>query len=141
MDRTGDEVYELRFRDLRTGRDLPDVIERTYYGGAFAADGGSFLYTVHDQTYRPYQVWRHRVGQTPDRLVLQEEDRRFELTVRRTRSGDFIIITAASRATVQEWAVPAGVPEAPLAPIRPRVHGRRRPSSTCAGRTVAAGCS
>jgi oligopeptidase B len=123
VDRTGDEVYELRFRELRTGRDLPDVIERTYYGGAFAADGGSFFYTVHDETYRPYQVWRHRVGQTPDRLVLQEDDRRFELTVRRTRSGDFVIITAASRATVQEWAVPAGVPEAPPAPIRPRVHG------------------
>ena len=34
VDTTGDEVYELRFRDLRTGRDLDDAVPRTYYGGA-----------------------------------------------------------------------------------------------------------
>ena len=55
--------------------------------------------------------------------MLQEDDRRFELTVRRTRSGDFVIITAASRATVQEWALPAAEPDAAPLPIRPRVHG------------------
>ena len=123
LDRTGDEVYELRFRDLRTGLDLPDVIERSYYGGAFAGDGQTFFYTVHDATYRPHQVWRHRIGDGNDVLVLQEDDRRFELTVRRTRSGDYVIITAASRATVQEWALPATEPEAIPVPIRPRVQG------------------
>ena len=41
----------------------------------------SFLYTVHDDAYRPCQVWRHRLG-TPvadDVLVLDEPDERFEL--------------------------------------------------------------
>lgn len=123
VDRTGDEVYELRFRDLRTGLDLPDVIERSYYGGAFAADGRTFFYTVHDETYRPHQVWRHRIGDERDSLVLQEDDRRFELTVRRTRSGHFVIIEASSRSTVQEWALPAAEPDAAPVPIRPRVHG------------------
>ena len=29
-DRAGDELYELRFRDLSTGTDLPDVVPDTY---------------------------------------------------------------------------------------------------------------
>ena len=64
VDRTGDEVYELRFRDLRTGTELDDVIPRTYYGGGWSADSRWFFYTVHDQAYRPQQVWRHRIGTT-----------------------------------------------------------------------------
>ena len=62
VDTTGDEVFELRFRDLRTGTDLPDRIPRTYYGGAWSADSQWFFYTVHDQAYRPFQLWRHRIG-------------------------------------------------------------------------------
>ena len=45
VDRTGDEVYELRFRDLETGADLPEVVPRTYYGGAWSADSDHFFYT------------------------------------------------------------------------------------------------
>ena len=43
VDRDGDEVYELRFRDLGTGRDLDEVIPRSYYGGAWSADCGVLL--------------------------------------------------------------------------------------------------
>ena len=38
VDFDGDEVYQLRVRDLATGQDLPERIERTYYGLAWAAD-------------------------------------------------------------------------------------------------------
>ena len=70
MDRTGDEVYELRFRDLRTDTTLDEVIPRTYYGGAWSADSQWFFYTVHDDAYRPHQVWRHRIGTAPADDVL-----------------------------------------------------------------------
>ena len=53
VDTTGDEVYTLRFRDLRTGADLPDRVERVYYSGAWTADSSAFLYTVPDAAYRP----------------------------------------------------------------------------------------
>ncbi len=66
VDRTGDEVYTLRFRDLASGTDLPDEVPRTYYGGAWSADSSHFFYTVHDDAYRPYEVWRHALG-TPGR--------------------------------------------------------------------------
>ena len=62
VDLTGDEVYELRFRDIVSGEDLEDTVTHTYYGGAWSADGSTFFYVVHDEVFRPYQVWRHGVG-------------------------------------------------------------------------------
>ncbi len=66
VDLAGDEVYGLRFRDLASGEDLPEVVTRTYYGGAWSSDSAAFLYTVHDAAYRPYQVWHHVLGTDPE---------------------------------------------------------------------------
>ncbi len=112
VDRAGDEVYELRFRDLETGEDLPEVAPRTYYGGAWSSGSDHFFYTVHDDAYRPHQVWRHALG-TPmadDVLVLSEPDERFELSLRATRSGALIVIWAESRDTREVWVVDADSP-------------------------------
>jgi oligopeptidase B len=109
VDRTGDEVYELRFRDLRTGDDAAEAVPRTYYSGAWSADSAWYFYTVHDEAYRPFQVWRHRVG-TPvadDVLVLAEPDERFELQVRGTRSGDRIVLWSESNTTSECWVIDA----------------------------------
>ena len=81
VDRAGDEVFRLRFRDLESGEDLADEVPRSYYGGAWSAASDQFFYAVHDEAYRPFQVWRHAVG-TPagsDVLVREEPDERFEL--------------------------------------------------------------
>jgi oligopeptidase B len=123
VDHTGEEVYELRFRDLGTGADLPEVAPRTYYGGAWSQASSHFFYTVHDEAYRPFQVWRHELG-TPvsdDTLVLEEADERFELGVRATRSGGLVVIWAASRDTREVWVVDAAGPLSP-----PRSVGGRR---------------
>jgi oligopeptidase B len=105
VDIVGDEVYELRVRDLSTGLDLPDRVTRSYYGCAWSADAATLLYTVHDDAYRPYRVMRHRLG-TPvetDTVVLDEPDARFSLGVRASRSGEVIVITTNSRDTSEAW--------------------------------------
>jgi len=124
VDRDGDEVYELRFRDLASGEDLPEVVARSYYGGAWSADAGHFFYTVHDDAYRPHQVWRHALG-TPvedDVLVLQEDDEQYELCVRATRSGGLVVIWAENRDTREVWVVDAATPTGPVLSV-----GGRRP--------------
>jgi oligopeptidase B len=125
LDTTGDEVYQLRFRDLDTGVDLGDVVPRSYYTGAWSADSGTFFYTVHDDAYRPHQVWRHRLGSPveEDVCVLEEPDARFELTVRQTRSGDLVVLTARSRETTEVWLVEASSPAASATCVEPRRRG------------------
>jgi oligopeptidase B len=123
FDATGEELYQLRLRDVATGTDLPERMERTYYGGAWSADGQTFFYTVVDHVYRPHQVWRHVVGTDPatDVLVLQEDDRRFEVSVRTSRCGRWVLIHAGSRDSAETWAIPAAEPTA--APVT--IGGRR----------------
>ena len=125
IDTEGDEVFELRFRDLRTGQDLPDRIPRSYYGCAWSADSQHLFYTVHDDTYRPFQVLRHRLGTetAADVVVAEELDERFELDVRASRSGDLVVISSESRSTSEVWVVDAHAPESPARSAGGRRHG------------------
>jgi oligopeptidase B len=125
VDLAGDEVFELRFRDLQTGKDLAETVARSYYTGAWSADSSTFFYVVHDQSYRPHQVWRHQVGADPDDdvLVLQEDDERYEVEVAATRSGGFVLIRSSSRDTTEVWLVPADDPHAQPRLVQERVPG------------------
>jgi oligopeptidase B len=116
IDLSGNELHRVRFRDLSTGLDLPDVLDDVYYGSAWSADSRTFLYVRPDKAMRPYQVWRHTLGTpiTSDVLVLQEEDERFELGVELTKSERFIIFTSSSQITSESRYLrsddPAGEP-------------------------------
>jgi oligopeptidase B len=115
VDFDGDEVYQLRVRDLASGADLPERIERTYYELAWSAGSRSFFYIVTDALYRPYQVWRHQLGTEPqhDALVFTEHDERFDLVVRATRSGAYVLIESASRDSTETLIIPADDASAP----------------------------
>jgi oligopeptidase B len=123
VDVTGDEVYELRFRDMTSGSDLADRIGRSYYGCAWSADSRAFYYVVQDASFRPCQVLRHVIGTEPttDRVVFSEPDERYHVIVAPTRSGEWIVISAEARDTNEQWIIPASGPAA-----SPRLIERRR---------------
>ncbi|HSS67652.1 MAG TPA: prolyl oligopeptidase family serine peptidase [Nocardioidaceae bacterium] len=125
FDRTGDEVYRMRIRDLDTGRDLADELPRTYYTAGWSADSSTLFYTVHDAIYRPHQVWRHRVG-TPaddDVMVFEELDERYGVEIEPSRSGDVIAIGTYCRDTTEVWLVDAHAPDQPPRCVEPRRKG------------------
>ena len=76
VDLTGDERFELRVRDLRTGDDLPDRVENIAHGVRFDRTGTRVFYTLWDQTWRPYRVMAHVLGtdQSEDTLLFEESD-------------------------------------------------------------------
>lgn len=125
VDFNGGERYTLRFRDLTTGADLPDVVDNVTYGLAWADDGRTCFYIRPDDAMRPNEVWRHALG-TPaadDVLVLREDDERFYLGVERTRSGRFVLLDASSKLTSEVWFIPTDAPESEPRVIAPRDHG------------------
>ena len=121
-DRAGAEVYQLRFRDLRTGEDLPDVIEGTYYGTAWAADSTTFFYTRPDAAMRPHQVWRHTLGQPADAdvLVRQEDDERFFLGIGGTKDEQYLVMELSSKVTSEAWILEASNPTGEFRVVQPR---------------------
>ncbi len=76
VDNSGDELFTIRIKDLRTGELLPDTIENAFYGLSFSPDGTTLFYMVADDAWRPYQVRTHILG-TPvdsDQVLYQEDD-------------------------------------------------------------------
>jgi len=99
FDDDGGEQHTLRFRDVATGTDLPDLIDGVYYGLACANDNRTIFYVMPDDAMRPYQVWRHTLGETDDMLVFEETDERFFAGVGRARSVHAILLNTDSKIT------------------------------------------
>ena len=95
VDTVGRRQHTLRFRDLDTGRDLPEAITNVTPAGVWAEDGRTYFYVRKDPaTLRSYQVWRHELGTDPaaDVLVYQEDDETFHVAVGKTKSREFLVI-------------------------------------------------
>jgi oligopeptidase B len=124
-DFAGDERFTLRIKDLVSGETLADEIPGTYYGCAWSAGGSALFYTTVDAAWRPYRVWRHRVG-TPagdDVVVLEEPDQRFNVGVGLTRSQRYLAISISSSLTSEVWLLDAATPEASPRVVLPRRQG------------------
>lgn len=109
-DTSGDDLSDLRFMDMDTGRiwneRVPSV---SSFSLTFDATGQAVYYTKPDATRRPYQVWRHRLGTSfaSDELLYEETDGRFFVTVDRTLSRDWIVISTESSTSSEMYAVDA----------------------------------
>lgn len=100
VDYAGSERFTLRFKDLRTGEDLPDVVEGVFYGGAWSAAGDYFFYTTVDDAWRPHKVWRHRLGSGEDgTLIFEETDERFGTGIELSRSQEYLFCESHSKIT------------------------------------------
>ena len=124
-DTDGSERFTLRFRDLSTGADLDDRVEDTYYGLAWASDNATVFYTRPDDSMRPYQLWRHRIGTDPasDALVITEDDEHFFLGVDRTKDGALLLCQLESKVTTEYLMLDAGTPEDEWRVVEPRSQG------------------
>ena len=124
-DFSGDERFTIRIKDLATGALLPDEIPGTFYGCSWSLDGSALFYVTVDDAWRPYRVWRHRVG-TPaeqDDIVFEEDDRRFHIDVSTTRSERYVVIRSASVLTSEVWLLDAAEPDGEFAVVKPRTQG------------------
>ena len=121
-DYTGFREYTLRIRDLETAADYPETIEKVR-SVAWAADNRTLFYVMEDEAKRACRVWRHVSGEEQARLVYEEFDARFSVSVSDSRSKGYIFITSASATTSEVRYVAAETPTAPLRLFQPRRQG------------------
>ena len=124
-DFSGNERFTLRVKDLASGEILPDEIPNTFYGCAWSADGTALFYVTVDDAWRPYRVWRHRVGTSAsdDVVAFEEADERFWLGVGLTRNERYVQIHTASKLTSEVWLLDAAAPDGEFTVVAPRRQG------------------
>ena len=112
VDTRGNERYTLRIRDLGSGRNRRDVLKNVD-SIAWSADSQTLFYTVLDEAHRPFQVYRHTLGQVQkkDVLIHHEKDDAFYTSVSLSRSRDFILIHLHAKTTSEVRYIPADQPE------------------------------
>lgn len=100
-DTSGDEVYTLVFKDLKTGKMLPDQIPGAYYSVAWAADNKTVFYTILNEAKRPFKVFRHTLGTDAknDALVYHEPDERFTVQIEKSKDEKFLFLKINSQTT------------------------------------------
>lgn len=115
-DRKGSEYYTIRVRDLATGKDLDDVIERANGGAAWALDSKTFYYTELDDNHRPYRVLKHVLGtpQSADEVIYEEADSGFFVGVGRMLGNRWIVVSAHDHVTSEEYLIDAEKGGAPV---------------------------
>jgi oligopeptidase B len=124
-DTAGDERYTLRVRDLATGEDLQDEVRETAPGALFAPDGEHIFYLTVDDAWRPWRVWRHRLG-TPgsdDVIVFEEPDERYWVGVGLSRSKKYLQIELGSKVTSESWLLESDDPTGEFRVVWPRRDG------------------
>ena len=126
VDTVGRRRYAIRFRDLATGADLPDVIPDVVCDAVWANDNRTLFYTRQDPTtLRPFQVLRHSLGRdvSTDELVYEEGDETFSCGVGKSRSKHYILIGSHHTLTSEFHYADADRPDGGFTVFLPRQRG------------------
>lgn len=101
-DTTGYRQYTLQIKDLKTGKILPDKIERVT-SSAWSNDG-KYLFVVQEDatTKRSDKFFRHEIGTDKNELLYEEKDELFNIGTGKTRDNKMIML-AASAKTSREY--------------------------------------
>jgi oligopeptidase B len=104
-DTVGRRQYVLQFKDLASGKLLPDRIENVDPSIAWTADSRSVLYLEKDpETLLAKRVKRHVLGTDPrqDTLVYEQDDESFYTGVANSKDEKYVLIAAQSTVST-EW--------------------------------------
>ena len=125
-DLVGRRKYNLRIKDLATGKMLEDSIPEITGNIVWAEDNKTLFYTKQDPTtLRSFQVYRHTLGTkaSQDSIVFQEDDEQFSCYIYKSRSRKFILITSDQTLTTEVRYLPADAPHQEPKLFHPRERG------------------
>ncbi|PYE48969.1 S9 family peptidase [Deinococcus yavapaiensis] len=126
LDTAGAERYELRVRDLMTGAETRTGVQDVSDAGlAWSADGSYLYYIRNDEAWRPFEVYRHRLGEDPasDERLYREDDETYTLRLNTSDSGDELLLTSDSTMTTEVRRLRATDTSGAFEVIAPRRRG------------------
>lgn len=125
VDYTGRNLFKAFFKDLTTGKNLPDSFDCAG-ACAWANDSKTIFYDTKDKvTLRNDKIWRHTLGTDPkrDAMVYHETDDTQYAYLSKTKSEQYIIVNSAYTQTVEVHFLDANKPDGKFQVVKPRTAG------------------
>jgi oligopeptidase B len=125
-DHDGSERFELRIRDLATGKDVETVTKVGIGQPVWTSDSAGVVFTEVNDNWRSYRARYHRLGRPVDEdVTLYEETKElgFSVGIGRSQDRSTIFVSTGDNATSEVRFVSAADPSQPLTLI-----SRRKPN-------------
>ncbi len=111
FDITGRRFYNIKFKDFRTGKFLPDEIKSVTGNVAWANDNSTLFFVKQDpDTLRWFQVYRYSLNTHKAELVYEEKQDTFEVSLQSTLAEKNIFINSNSTLSSETRIIPADQP-------------------------------
>lgn len=122
VDEQGNEHYNIFFKNLETGEMLPDTIKDVSNSVQWANDNKTVFYTIFDESWRPYKLFRHKLGddQKADVMVYHEPDEAFWIDITKTKNKKFLVLEFGNKTTSEMRILNANNPTGEFKLIHPR---------------------
>jgi oligopeptidase B len=128
VDDNGSERFDLRIRDLATGKDIETVTEVGIGQPVWTSDSKGVVFTEVNENWRSYRARFHRLGSpVAEDKTLYEETKELGFTVGISKAQDesLIFISTGDNATNEVRFVSAKDPTQPLTLMSPRKDKRQ----------------
>jgi oligopeptidase B len=137
VDDDGSERFDLRIRDLSSGRDIETVTKVGIGTPVWSSGSDAIVFTEVNDNWRSYRARLHRLGQPVEEdVTLYEEtqDIGFSVGVGKSQDKSLIFIATGDNTTSEVRFVPADNPAGPLALVSPRKPNRQYEVDAAHGR-------
>lgn len=122
VDTVSRRIYNIHFKNLKTGETLPLSIPNTTGSATWANDNKTIFYQVKDEALRSYKIFRHQLGTdaVQDVCVWHETDEVFGTYIFKSRSKKYLIIGSYSKTANEYRFLSADAPEGNFEVFYPR---------------------
>ncbi|XP_020109536.1 uncharacterized protein LOC109724948 isoform X1 [Ananas comosus] len=124
LDTSGSEVFALQVKDLQTKHIISSSENQNVVSLTWAGDSGSLLYTICDETQRPYKVLCKILGSdNADDPIFTEHDLNYCVDITSTKDSKYITINSNSRTSSEVYVLNSTNIRGGLWPVRKRMSG------------------
>jgi oligopeptidase B len=114
LDTVSRRQYTIQIKNLETNEILPLKIENTTGGATWASDNKTLFYSRKDEvTLRPDRIYKHKLGSNPseDVVVYFEKDDTFNISIYKSKSKKYLIISSESTLTSEFQILLSATPD------------------------------
>ncbi|MCP5097686.1 MAG: S9 family peptidase, partial [Chloroflexi bacterium] len=125
IDTSGGEKYTVVVKDLQSGELYSDQIENTFYFLEWANDNKTLFYTINNDAWRSYKLFRHTLGTdaNTDTELFHETDELFDVYLGKTRDSAYLLMAVESIETSEYYYLDANQPLTEFSLFRTRQQG------------------